>query len=191
METTLAVPNSLSRSAVPLKGRAIAALVCGFFGAGWMLGAVHNGEITNPAWLTIIALFAVMFLVWPVVQLYSVRRVPYSNNRGRAWSDVSKPYWTLVAVEWLACILMSNGLSRIGRYDLIPQAVGLIVGIHFVPLARIFKAPIYCWTATAMVTGVLASLAIPASDLRNIVASGVCGLSLWATEAVILCQDRH
>jgi hypothetical protein len=191
METAIAVPNSLNLVASPVKGRAIGALVLGFFGSGWMLGAVHNGEIANPVWLTVIALFAVTFLVWPVAQLISVRRLPYSSNGGQAWSAVSKPYWTLVVVEWLACIVASNWLSHLGRYDLIPQVVGLIVGLHFAPLAKIFKAPIYYWTGAAMVLGVLVSLAIPAGDVRNIVASGVCGVSLWATETVILWQYKH
>jgi len=191
MENTIAVPNSPLINTAPLKGRAIAGLVCGLFGSGWMLGAVHNGEITNPVWLSVIALFGVTFVLLPVAQLISVRRLPYSCNGGQAWSAVSKPYWTLVVVEWLACIVASNWLSHLGRYDLIPQFVGLIVGLHFVPLAKIFKAPMYHWTAAAMVLGVLISLAIPAGDIRNIVASGVCGVSLWATEAVILWQDKH
>jgi hypothetical protein len=41
-----------------------------------------------------------------------------------------------------------------------------------------------------MASGVLASLAIPAGDARNLSACGVIGLSLWATAAVILWQDR-
>jgi hypothetical protein len=190
METTLAVPNSVSPSAVPFKGRAIAALVCGFFGSGWMFGAVLYGEISNPVLLTVIALLGVTFFVWPIIRLYSVRHLPYSAGGGRTWSAVSKPYWTLVTIEWLACIVASNWLSRAGRYDLIPQLVGLIVGVHFAPLAKIFRAPIYYWTGAAMVSGVLVSLAIPTGDVRNIVASGVCGLALWVTEAVILCKDR-
>lgn len=177
-------------TAAPLKGRAIAALICGFFGAAWMLGAVANGEIANRAWLIVIALLAATFLVWPVAQLFSVRRLRYSARDGRDWSSVSKPYWTVVTIEWIACIVASNWLSHLGHYDLIPQAIGLIVGIHFAPLAKIFRAPIYYWTGAAMVAGVLVSMLVPSGDLRNIVASGVCGLALWATEAVILCHDR-
>jgi len=191
MQTTIATPNSLDFSTAPLKGRAIAALICGFFGSVWMLGAVHYGRIADPVWLTVIAMFALTLVVWPVARFYSVRRMPYSVSGGRVWSDVSKPYWTIVVIEWLACIVVSNWLSYLGRYDLIPQSVGLIVGLHFVPLARTFRAPIYYWTAAAMALGVLVSLALPAGDARNIVASGVCGVSLWATEVVILWQYKH
>lgn len=190
METTLATPDSMTPNAAAFKGRAIGALIGGFFGSCWMLGAVYFGEITNPAVLTALALLAAASVVWPIVHLVRVRRLPYSTNGGHRWSEVSKSYWTLVAIEWGACVVVSNWLGRTGRVELIPQAVGLIVGLHFVPLSKIFRAPIYHWTAAAMVLGVAASFAVPAGDLRNIVASGVCGLALWATEAEILCQDR-
>lgn len=190
METTIAVPDSPILSAQALKGRASGALVCGFFGSCWMLGAVYFGEISNPVSRAALALLAAASVIWPIAQLVRARRLPYSTSSGRRWSDVSKAYWTLVVIEWGACIVVSNWLSRAGRPDLISQAVGLIVGFHFVPLAKIFRAPIYHWTAAAMVLGVAASFAVPAGDLRNIVASGVCGLALWATEAEILCQDR-
>lgn len=103
---------------------------------------------------------------------------------------MSKPYWIIVAIEWGTCIVASNWLARTGHADMISQTVGLIVGLHFIPLAKMFRAPIYHWTAAAMVLGVAASFVAPAGDLRNIVASGVCGLALWATEAEILCHDR-
>jgi hypothetical protein len=189
METTIAVPDSLTPNPAAVKGRAIGALIGGFFGSCWMLGAVYFGEITNPALLVALALLAAISVVWPIARLVRVRRLAYSINGGHRWADVSKPYWTIVVIEWGACIVVSNWLSQMGRADLISQAVGLIVGIHFVPLAKIFRAPIYHWTAAAMVLGVAASFAVPAGDLRNMVASGICGLALWATEAEILCQD--
>ncbi len=190
METTIAVPDPSILGAEAFKGRAIGALVCGFFGSCWMLGAVYFGEISNPALLAALALLAGVSVIWPIAQLVRVRRLPYSTRGGQGWSDVSKPYWTLVVIEWAACIVASNWLSHTGHPDVIPQAVGLIVGLHFIPLAKIFRAPIYHWTAAAMVLGVVASFAVAAGDLRSIVASGVCGLALWATEAEILCQYR-
>lgn len=190
METTIAVPDSATPCAAAYKGRAIGALVCGFFGSCWMLGAVHFGEVSNPVSLAALALLAAASVILPVVQLVRVRRLPFSTRGGRRWSEVSKAYWTIVAIEWGACILVSNWLSRTGRADLISQAVGLIVGLHFVPLAKIFRAPVYHWTAAAMVLGVVASSAVPGAALQNLVASGICGLALWATEAEILCQDK-
>ncbi len=31
-------------------------------------------------------------------------------------------------------------LVRFGRFDLIPQALGVIIGLHFLPLARVFRS---------------------------------------------------
>ena len=179
METTIAIPSVI-------KGRAKGALICGVFGAIWMFEALHFGAIATPVWLTVIALLAVTFIVWPVAVLRSTRHLADGQN----WADVSKAYWTVVTVEWVSCIVAANVLSNTGHADLIPQFIGAIVGIHFLPLAKIFKARIYNWTGAAMVMGVAASSAIPAGNLRNLAAYGLCGLALWATSAVILCQDK-
>ena len=190
METTIAVPNTLDFDAAKSKGRAIGALISGVFGAVWMFEALFFGAIATPVWLTSVAALAIAFVVWPATQLISLRHAAYSTAHGRRWAAVSTPYWTIVAIEWLACGVAANWLSRTGRGGLTPQFIGVIVGLHFLPLAKIFKAPIYYWTGAAMVLGSLASLAIPAGHVRNMAAFGVNGLSLWATAAVNLCHDR-
>jgi hypothetical protein len=191
METITALPNSLDFSAAQLKGRAIGALVCGVFGTVWMLQAVSLGAITARAWFTAVAILAVIFIWSPLAQLYSLRRAPYASASGQSWSSISKAYWAIVVVEWVACTVAMNWLNYVHRLDLWPQFIGLIVGLHFLPLAKVFKAPIYCWTGAVMTLGVLASLAIPVGEVRNLVACGISGLSLWATEAVILWQYKH
>ena len=191
MENTLAVPNSQLLNTAPLKGRAIGGLVCGVFGTIWMLQAVLHGAITAPVWLTAIAILAVIFVLSPLAQLYSLRGASYSSASGLSWSAVSKAYWMIVVIEWVACTVAMNWLNYVHRPDLWPQFIGAIVGLHFFPLAKIFKAPIYRWTGAAMTLGVLASLAIPMGEVRNLVACGICGLALWATEAVILWQYKH
>ena len=179
MENTLAVPGVF-------KGRAKGALICGVFGAIWMFEALHFGAIATPVSLTVIALLAVTFIVWPVAKLRSVRHLADRQN----WADVSKAYWTVVTIEWISCVAAANVLANTGRSELIPQFIGAIVGIHFLPLARIFKASIYNWTGAAMVLGAGLSFTAPAGSLRNLAAYGMCGLALWATTIVILCKDK-
>lgn len=77
METTIAVSNSPVLHVEAFKGHAIGALICGFFGSCWTLGAVHFGEVTNPALLTALALVAAVSVIWPIAQLVRVRRLPY------------------------------------------------------------------------------------------------------------------
>jgi hypothetical protein len=190
METTIAGPNSLDLGAAKSKGRAIGALIGGVFGTAWMFEALFFGAIATPVSLTVVAAIAIALVVWPATRLISLRHAAYSTAHGRRWKAVSTPYWTLVVIEWLACGVAANWLNRIGRGGLTPQLIGVIVGLHFLPLAKIFKAPIYYWTGAAMVLGSLASLAIPAGHVRNMAVFGVNGLSLWATTVVNLCHDR-
>lgn len=135
-------------------------------------------------------LLAGAFVGWPVTRLRTLRHVPISAADRQRWKSKARPYWTTVAVEWLACSGAAIWLSLIRRYDLIPQALGVIIGLHFFPLAKIFRMSLYNWTAIGMVLAALATLGIPAGHLRDFAAYGVNGLSLWVTAAVILCQDR-
>jgi hypothetical protein len=189
-QATSTISGPLNFSAGSLKGHARGALICGFFGAVFMFEALYYGRIATPVWLTIIAIFTVAFVAWPVIRLHSLRHLAYSAADRQRWAAIAVPYWIDFAVEWLLCAVAANWLSRIHRWDLIPQFLGVIIGLHFLPLAKMFKAPIYYATGAAMVLGALVSLAIPAGHVRNIAACGVLGLSLWVTAAVNLCRYR-
>lgn len=190
MESTFAFPSSVNPSAVPVRGRAIAALICGFFGAVWFFEGVGFGGHATPLWLTIIAMFAAFFILWPGAQLLELRGLDLLADRAR-WSTASTGYWTVVVIEWLSCTVAVNWLNHIGRQDLTPQFIGAIVGLHFLPLAKIFRARIYNWTGAAMMLGAAASFLMPDWQTRGLFTSVVSGLALWVTEALILCQDRH
>jgi hypothetical protein len=189
MATTLGLLDSPPLSAAWPKGRMRGALICGFFGAVWMFEGLYFGGIATPVWLTAIGVLTVAVVAWPVIRIRSLAGGSYSAADRERWAAVAVPYWINVAIEWLLCSAAAIWLTHIHRYALIPQCVGAIIGLHFLPLARMFKSPLYYWTGAAMVLGGLASLAIHAGHIRNLAACGVDGLSLWATAAVILGQD--
>jgi hypothetical protein len=186
------IVNSLAFSSLSpawLKGRMRGALICGTFGAVWMFEAVFFGGIATPAWLTLIGMLAVAAIAWPWIRLRSFRSIPYSAADRERWAAVAVPYWINCAIEWVLCSAAAFWLAHIHQYALIPVCLGVIIGLHFLPLGKIFKSPIYYATGAAMVLGSLASLAVHAGPLRNIASFGVNGLSLWVTAAVILFQD--
>jgi len=185
-----AIPSSLDFTASELRGRARGAVICGAFGAIWMFESLFFGALMNLASLLGIALLAIAFVVWPVTQLRSLRGWAAPSADRQRWNAMAVPYWINLGVEWLACCAACIWLAHIRRYDLIPQSLGIVIGVHFVPLAWIFRMPIYNWTAVGMVLAAVATLAIPAGHLRDFAGYGVNGLSLWVTAAVILCQDR-
>jgi hypothetical protein len=182
-------PLSLDFSAARLKGRMRAALICGTFGAVWMIQALYFGNNNVPACLAAVSALSAIFIVWPIVRLRSLRHLPISAADKTFWPSVARPYWTLVIIEWLLCAIAINGLLYIHRYRLMPEALGIIIGLHFLPLARIFKAPIYYATGAIMVLGALSVLLLPVGPFRNLAACSVNGLTLWATASIILLQD--
>jgi hypothetical protein len=91
-----------------------------------------------------------------------------------------------LALEW---VLIATGfitLAKTGHVDLAPQVLGLIIGLHYLPLSKIFGLRQYAWTGWLLVAGALGSLLIPRGQVRNIVGFVVLGSILWATCAVIL-----
>ena len=77
-------------------------------------------------------------------------------------------------------------LSRFGRFDLIPQLFGVIIGLHFLPFARLFRLSHYYWVGGVMIVGEAGSFLIPRGATRNIVGCAAIGFTLWVTGVIIL-----
>ena len=86
----------------------------------------------------------------------------------------------------LAAILL--GQHGLGLW--IPFAAALIVGIHFLPLARVFDMPLYYWTGFASVVGVLGCLFIHDVYVRVLAVGLVMAAVLWLSVIVLLVQTR-
>ncbi|MEH3078240.1 MAG: hypothetical protein PGN11_16525 [Quadrisphaera sp.] len=67
--------------------------------------------------------------------------------------------WVFTA-EAVVIVVAANVLARIGRPDLVLPAIALVVGVHFYPMARIFRRRIDTWLATALSAVGLAGLLV-------------------------------
>jgi hypothetical protein len=91
-------------------------------------------------------------------------------------------------IEWVLVGIGTFLLSSIGHYDLIPQLFGLIIGLHFLPIAKVLQLPSYYWVGSIMIAGELSSLLLPHGDIRNIVGCACIGLTLWVNGLIILTR---
>jgi len=89
-------------------------------------------------------------------------------------------------VETAAIVLAVALLNVIHYSGYIPCAIALIVGVHFFPLAPLFKAPIYYVTGFLGCAIALAGVFATDAVLRQKVGSISFGLLLWATAAWIV-----
>jgi hypothetical protein len=171
-----------------LKGSARGALICSFFGSAWMYWAVVFSGNPTPVWFSIVTVPAVALIAWAFLRVRTVRHLPSSAAELEHSRAFRKFFWVDVGIEWGLSGVAVFALPRFGRGDLIPQALGVIIGLHFIPLVKIFRAPPYYWTGGIMVVAALGSLLMHRGHLRNILACAAVGLTLWVTSVAVLCR---
>jgi hypothetical protein len=187
MESVTSATSGVRKlSAGQLKGSARGASICAFFGSAWMLWAVaFSGNPTTSRFLAV-SVPAVGLVVSTLARARATRRLPSSSADLERSKAYQRSFRLVVGIEWGLSSIAVFALARIGRFDLIPQVLGVIIGLHFLPLARIFRAPIYYWTASLLVVSEISSLLIPRGYDRNIFSCAAVGIILWATSIAIL-----
>jgi hypothetical protein len=185
------MPNP--RTTAQLRGMAIGAAILTLFGLAWSFAALLNWP-AHPAWSIVLSLSIAAALIGAAIfrALHPGGR-PASNPALAAAEGRRSGMWfglifTLegVFIAIAAILLGSHHLA-----DWIPVATALIVGIHFLPLARLFRVPLYYGTAILASLAALASFAI-ADPLTRVVSLGLAMAAiLWLTSTVILLQARN
>jgi hypothetical protein len=172
-----AAEPELSRS---LQRRGV--LILAPIGVVWgLVGA--SGLPAGPAWGLRIA--AALLAVGAVV--LAVRPAP----AGRAPRERHLPerWWRTVGLvnagQFVGIALVVAVCVVLGYPELVPPLVCLVVGLHFLPLARLFDQPEYTPTAVALCVvagaGLLVLLAGPGAEPSRVVIGAGAALALLAT----------
>ena len=174
-------------SAFQLKVSARGVLIRSFFGSSALYWAVVVSGKRTPLRFSIITLLAVGLISWAVLRVRATRKLPSSAAELEHWRAFRKFYWLDVGLECGLIGVALFVLARFGRFDLLPQALGVIIGLHYFPLGRILRAQQYYWTGSVLVAAALGSLVIHRSYIRDVFACAGLGLTLWVTSLAILC----
>ena len=188
-ETISAVRTPPAASVGGAEGRAKGALICAFFGSVWMFWAAAFVPTARPAALAFVAAITTVIVGWAISRVRAVRHREKSAADRQRWASIAPLYWLNTAAEWLLVAGSVIALAHYRRYALIPQAVGVIIGMHFLVLAKLIKEPRYYIMGAAMIFCVLASLHLHEGSLRNVIACAGLGLPMWITALVILFHD--
>jgi hypothetical protein len=92
------------------------------------------------------------------------------------------------AAEVLAMLLASSVLAKLGRVDLIAPVVAIIVGLHFLPLARGLRVPVYYLTAALLVAVGVAGTFVQNPPARTLMVCVGAAAVLWLTCGVALLR---
>jgi hypothetical protein len=166
-------------------------LVVGLFGWGWLLWGLFAARAFAP--LRGIALLIVEILLLAravhfIAKGRSLRRryppLPESVKRN------ARKWFLTVAAEVAAIVVVVNLANWVQRPDLLISWIAMVVGVHFLPLAKIFRAPALGVIGILMTTWCLLCWALFRSNALVSSAALGTGILLWAASAAALLGAR-
>lgn len=155
-------------------------IMSAFAAIWWVVGAAQSGRGSLMMYAIGIVISGLMVaLAWG----RDVRSAPPEERkrRGRIVGIAS-------AVEGVAIIAAVSVLVNLGRRDLIAPAVAIIVGVHFLPLARWLPAPIYYFTGGLLVAVGMAGAVVQDLPARVLTIGIGAASVLWLSCGVVLLR---
>lgn len=155
--------------------------VLNIFALAWAAAAVLTTH--RPTWWLIAPLLVtVAILVWA-----SRQPVPAQADGARIGRLIGM--WS--AVEGAAIFVAINGLLMLGRADAIMPVIAILVGLHFLPLARGIPVRFYYATGAALVAVGVAGLGTPATVSTPIALAGAAAVILWLSAIGLTLRARR
>jgi hypothetical protein len=178
--------ESLQECAGRAFGTSIGNLFCGFFGLAWIvMGLEAAGKATLPILLPLCCFLAMIV----AASIYVMRRTHGSLDRSeehRAMGKrINRRFGVVNLIQWSLIFAAVYGLPHLGHGNWIVPAIILIVGVHFFPLARLFKAPRHYVTGSVMVTWAIVYPILFSAGKGDAIGAVGTGAILW-TSAVFM-----
>ena len=165
-----------------VRGTAIGVMIAAGFGSGWLFWSLAAMQRVTAATAIGVEL-GMLALVAPAV--YVVRnakrwpRVPGDPGMGRRFAVIN-------VLQWAAIVAVMFGLSRLHIDAYGAAAVTAIVGLHYLPLARLFHFPMHYVTGAVLVAWSAASVLLFGQDAVQAAAALGTGLILWTSAVAML-----
>jgi hypothetical protein len=183
---TVSTDNAPTRGANA--GRGIGAAVMALFGALWLYYALTFSNA--PSW-ALYSMFAVAgVLVLASIQLIRSKQASAQGTAPRSrW--VSIGFFIVFAIEIAAINRVIVLFPHWGLQQYMLAAICGIVGIHFLPLAMLFRARAYYVTAAALIAWPAIVIGLASAQHRDVLIGFGAGGILWATVLAILVLVRR
>jgi hypothetical protein len=171
-------------------GRGIAAIVTTTFGFIWLgWGFSVLGGLPAAIWLGYFFVAAALIAL-AVTAVRRGRKMMRAQGVSRSdfWRKRRKAFGIVTLLEVVGCIVVIVVANVFRRPDWIAVGISLVVGLHYLPLGRIFGYVSYYWVGTLIVVWDI--LAITALKSWNLTASAgiATGVILWATASYVLIR---
>ncbi|WP_327430509.1 hypothetical protein [Streptomyces sp. NBC_01236] len=162
------------------------AVIMSVFASMWEILGVSGliPRVSAPALFCIVALAAAV-AVTAVTLTIRFGALPGQRRMRRVAPNSFRVFGQVNIGQTVAVVAAILLLGRLDLWLYVPAAVCLIVGLHFLPLARSFAQPQYWWTGALLMALALAAIltlagGIGAANVRVLLGFGAAAV-LWAT----------
>jgi len=171
--------------------RAIGAMFFSVFGCAWlMVWAFHRFPQQTIAFILVGLVFLVLFYF--CFQCYLGNRSALADESNDPVRMRTNRMFNIInAIQWVAIFLIINVLNRNGLADWAVPAIILLIGLHFIPLAKIFKYPPHYLTGAGLIIVSIGYPLLALNGPRDFVGCLVTGLILWASALRVIIAQRH
>ncbi len=156
------------------------------FGVLWLLLGLFRGR-PSPRWLRV-SLLLVGIALGSLIATLAVRASSISRNATPLTAqqvatnqEINQHFYLIFGAELAAIFLATIALNVIHYPGYILSGIALIVGVHFVPLAALFRTPVFYGTGFLGCAIGLAGFVVVDERLRQQIVGLSFGLLLWAT----------
>ena len=162
------------------------AIIMGVFAAIWWLVGVRASGHGS------LLIYSIPLVVTGLIVIVSLR----SNDRSAQVSPEERARrGRLVGIasgaEGLAIFVAANVMGNIGRSDYTGPVIAIIVGLHFLPLARLLPAGLYYGTSALLIVLGVCGFLIRRPEQRLLIVSVGAACVLWLTCVIILGHAKH
>lgn len=178
------------RQAEIIEGGGRGALIAGLAGWGWILWGLFAGQAFTPTYGIVLLCVEILLLCGAVLCMVKGRKLrrqvpslPVSVRRN------TRNWFLLVLAAEIGAIMIVVVIARsLHRIDLAIVWIAMIVGIHFLPLARIFRARALGVIGVLITIWCLVSWGLFRSSAVAISAAIGTGILLWVASAQALIR---
>lgn len=159
------------------------AIIMGLFAAIWWVVGVRASGYASP--LT----YLIPLIVTGLIIVISFR---FRDRPGHVSPEEEARRNKLVGIasgiEGVAMFVAANVLINVGWSEYVAPAMAIIVGLHFLPLARRLPAPLYYATSALLIALGIGGLEIGRQELRILIVSIGAACILWLTCIAVLVR---
>ncbi|MEM8860437.1 MAG: hypothetical protein AAGD96_19100 [Chloroflexota bacterium] len=156
-------------------GTEIGAMIYGIVSTVWLIIGMQAGDVRSPWLIAPSSIALAVLLIMTAVQL-SRKNIDFANQEN---SEQGKSLGIVFGLQGAVIGVGVGVLAALGQVQWIVPFIATVVGLHFIPVGRIFRLPLdYALAAMILMLVLIATVVMPETAWAAVISLGMMAL-LW------------